>query len=553
MTDNTWIIIAVILYFVVMLAIGYYGWRKTSEYDDYVIGGRNLPPFVAGISAGASDMSGWLLMGLPGALFVAGMSEIWIVIGLFIGTWANWQWIAPRLRAYSEVANNSITLPSFFENRTHDSSRALRVIAALIIIFFFTFYVSSGMVAGGRYFESTFQGDYLTGMLIVGAITVVYTFIGGFFAVSYTDVAQGLLMFAALLIVPIMALFAIDNPGDIFSYPVDNAYGPHPDGNPDFFNIIAGTTAAGIIGNLAWGLGYMGQPHIITRFMALRSPSEAKSGRNSGLIWVGFCYIGAIFTAIIGASFFGQTQHSVVDREGFETIFLDMTRILFHPLFAGLVLTAVLAAIMSTMSSQLLVTSSALVEDLFKVFSKKEPSQRMLLISSRGMVIVVAIIAIIMAANPSDTILNLVGFAWAGFGSAFGPIIIASLFWRRLTSQGAMAGMITGAVTVLVWGNVDALSGLIYEMVPGFILATIAMVAVSLMTQPKPGVDTEFDRHLAVTDYSMEHPDATFEEAFNATATPGEELHVSNKGSGNGSTAQKNLAGEGNLGGSREV
>ena len=203
-------ILAIVLYFAAMLAIGYYSWRRTKKYDDFVLGGRGLPPFVAAISAGASDMSGWLLMGLPGALFVAGFSELWIVIGLLIGTWANWKWVAPRLRSYSEVAGNSITLPSFFENRTRDSSRVLRITAAIIIIFFFTFYVSSGMVAGGKYFESTFGGEYLTGMLIIGAVTVIYTFIGGFLAVSYTDVVQGMLMFIALLTVPIIALFALD-------------------------------------------------------------------------------------------------------------------------------------------------------------------------------------------------------------------------------------------------------------------------------------------------------------------------------------------------------
>ncbi|MCQ4619636.1 sodium/proline symporter PutP [Corynebacterium sp. CCUG 71335] len=521
MTESTWMIIALVIYLGLMLAIGYYGWRRTTQYGDYVIGGRDLPPFVAGISAGASDMSGWLLMGLPGALFVSGMSELWIVIGLFLGSWANWQWVAPRLRAYSEVANNSITLPSFFENRTHDQTRALRVIAAVIIIFFFTFYVSSGMVAGGRYFESTFDGDYMTGMLIVGAITVIYTFVGGFFAVSYTDVAQGLVMFAALIIVPVMALFAIDNPGGIFSYPLDNPYGPWETGNPDYFNFFTGVSAAAIIGNLAWSLGYMGQPHIITRFMALRSPHEARSGRNSGLIWVGICYIGAVFTAIIGASFFGQTQHSVTDREGFETIFLDMTRVLFHPLFAGLVLTAVLAAIMSTMSSQLLVTSSALVEDLFRGFTKRELPQRTLLIASRVMVVIVALVAILMAANPSETILGLVGFAWAGFGSAFGPVIIASLFWRRLTAPGAMAGMIVGALTVFIWGSIPATSGLIYEMVPGFILATLAMVIVSLATKPDPAAEAEFDRAGALTEYAMAHPEVPFDQALKDTQVRG--------------------------------
>ncbi|OFP36790.1 sodium/proline symporter PutP [Corynebacterium sp. HMSC071B10] len=515
MSDSFWLVVAIVLYFGVMVAIGFYSWLQTQKYDDYVLGDRGLHPFVAGLSAGASDMSGWLLMGLPGALFVSGMSELWIAIGLLIGSWCNWKWVAPRLRAYTEVSNDSITLPSFFENRTRDSSRVLRVVASLIIIFFFTFYVSSGMVSGGRYYESTFGGEYLVGMLIVGSITVLYTFIGGFLAVSYTDVVQGVLMFLALITVPIMALIAVDNPGELFSYATDHSYGPWPEGNPNFFNMVAGVSAATIIGNIAWGLGYFGQPHIVTRFMALRSPSEATAARRSGIIWVSFCFLGAIFTALVGTLFFSQTTHSVTDQEGFETIFLDLARILFHPLIAGLVLTAVLAAIMSTMSSQLLVTSSALVEDLFRIF-RKEASQTTLLVASRTMVVVIALIAMLMAFNPSDTILGLVGFAWAGFGAAFGPVIVASLYWRRLTAPGAIAGMIVGAVTVFVWGSVDALSGMIYEIVPGVLFATIAMVLVSLATKPKPGVAEEFDTAVAVTNYAFAHPEANFHESLEA-------------------------------------
>lgn len=491
MTDNFWLVLAIVLYFGVMVAIGFYSWLQTKKYDDYVLADRGLSPFVAGLSAGASDMSGWLLMGLPGALFVSGMSELWIAIGLLLGSWCNWKWVAPKLRNYTEVANNSITLPSFFENRTHDSSRALRFAAAVIIIFFFTFYVSSGMVSGGRYYESTFGGDYTTGMLIVGSITVLYTFIGGFLAVSYTDVVQGALMFLALLIVPILALFAVDNPADFFSYATSNPYGPWPEGNPQYFNMIAGVSAATIIGNLAWGLGYFGQPHIVTRFMALRSASEAKAGRRTGIIWVTICFAGAVFTALVSTVYFGTTSATVTDQNGFETIFLDLARLLFHPLVAGIILTAVLAAIMSTMSSQLLITSSALIEDLYRIF-KKEPSQTTLLVLSRLMVVLVAVVAMLLALNPSDTILGLVGFAWAGFGAAFGPVVLASLYWRRLTAPGALAGMIVGAVTVFVWGTY--FGDIIYEIVPGVAFATIAMVAVSLATTPKPGVEEEFDR-----------------------------------------------------------
>ncbi|AKK08470.1 sodium/proline symporter PutP [Corynebacterium testudinoris] len=502
MSETTWFIIAIIMYMALMLAIGYWSYRKTDKYDDYVLADRGLNPFVAAMSAGASDMSGWLLMGLPGALFVTGMSELWIAIGLLVGAWANWKWVAPRLRSYSEVANNSITLPSFFENRLHDKSRILRIVAAGIIIFFFTFYVSAGMVSGGRYFEATFGGEYLNGMLIIAAVTVAYTFIGGFLAVSYTDAVQGMIMFASLIIVPVMALIALDNPSDIWTWAASNDYGPYTSGvgNPTYFNMIAGVSAAAIIGNLAWGLGYFGQPHILVRFMALRSPAEAKVGRWIGIGWMLLCILGATATAVIGTVFFSQNPDiAVTDRSAFETVFLDMGRILFHPLLAGLVLTAVLAAIMSTMSSQLLVVSSSLIEDLYKIIRKRLPEENVLINLSRSAVFVVAIVAGILAITPSDTILGLVGFAWAGFGAAFGPLVLASLYWKRLNAPGAIAGMVTGAVVVLAWGTLGG-SDIIYEMVPGFIAASVVMIAVTLLTAPpKQEVLEEFDKasHLA--------------------------------------------------------
>ncbi|MBZ8177049.1 sodium/proline symporter PutP [Corynebacterium poyangense] len=484
MTQQNWFVIAIVLYMALMLAIGYWSYRQTDKYDDYVLGGRGLPPFAAALSAGASDMSGWLLMGLPGALFVSGLSELWIAIGLLIGSWCAWKWVAPRLRAYSEVSSNSITLPSFFENRLKDSSRSLRICAAFIIILFFTFYVSSGMVSGGRYFEATFGGDYLTGMLIVAAVTVGYTFVGGFLAVSYTDMVQGLIMFASLIIVPVMALFALDHPSDIFSWATHHDYGPYTDGtgNPSYFNMIAGVSALTIIGNLSWGLGYLGQPHVVVRYMALRTPQEAKAGRRYGIGWMGLSMFGAVFVALTATVFFSQhPNYTITDQKAYETIFLDMGRLLFHPLIAGLVLTAVLAAIMSTMSSQLLVVSSSLIEDLFRIFQKKLPAEHVMINLSRTAVVLVAVIAGLMAVHPQDSILGLVSFAWAGFGCAFGPLMLASLYWRRLSTAGAISSMITGTVVVLVWG-MTGLSDVIYEMVPGFIAASIVLVVVSLMT-----------------------------------------------------------------------
>ena len=370
------------------------------------------------------------------------------------------------------------------------------------------------MVAGGRYFESTFDGNYMTGLLIVSAVTVVYTFVGGFLAVSYTDVVQGLMMFTALLIVPIMALVSLDNPSEIFSFAAENPYGTTGIENPNYFNMIAGVSAAAIIGNAAWGLGYFGQPHIIVRFMAMRKASDAKAGRAYGISWMFLSITGAVFTAIIGTVFFTQTNYSITDQESFETIFLDMAQVMFHPLVAGLVLTAVLAAIMSTMSSQLLIVSSSLIEDLWKMVTNKELGEKTLINLSRGAVLVIAVIGGVLAINPSDSILGLVGFAWAGFGSAFGPLVLLALYWKRLNSKGAIAGMVTGAVVSMVWGMVPATSSLIYEIVPGFIAHLIVAVIVTLMTkEPAAEVQEEFDRAAKLAHMAAEDEDLDFEEA----------------------------------------
>ena len=515
MQESTWYVIAMIVYFLVMAAIGYWSYKQTDEYDDYVLGGRGLHPFVAALSAGASDMSGWLLMGLPGALFLSGFSELWMPIGLLIGAWANWKWIAPRLRAYSEVAGDSITVPSFFENRLRDKSRMLRIISAVIIIFFFTFYVSSGMVSGGRYFESTFGGDYITGMLIIAAVTIFYTFIGGFLAVSYTDAMQGMLMFVALLIVPIMALFALDDAGAIFSFATENSYAT--DGvlepNDNYFSLFAGVSAGVIVGNAAWGLGYFGQPHIIVRFMALRKPSDAKQGRFYGITWMGLSVIGAIFVALTGTVYFTQFGETITDQENFETIFLDMAQAMMHPLPAGFILTAVLAAIMSTMSSQMLVVSSSLIEDLYLIIAKRKPDERILINLSRTAVVAIAVIAAILAINPSDSILGLVGFAWAGFGSAFGPLVILALYWKRLNATGAIAGMVTGAVVAIGWG-MSPLGDSLYEMVPGFFSALIVTILVTLATkQPDQEVLDEFEEAEKLAKLVEKDDSLDFEEA----------------------------------------
>ena len=373
MTDETYKLIALAIYMAAMLGIGWWAYRRTSNLDDYMLAGRGLKPGVAALSAGASDMSGWLLMGLPGAIYLSGLTEAWIAVGLTVGAWLNWKFVAPRLRTYTLVANNSITVPSFFENRLKDRTRLLRVVSGVIILVFFTFYVSSGMVAGGVFFESSFGSSYTTGMLIVGGVTIAYTLFGGFLGASYTDVVQGMMMLIALVAVPVVGIFLVGGPSGMAESLREI--------DPSMLNPVAGTTALAVISALAWGLGYFGQPHIIVRFMALRSPADAVAGRRIGVGWMLLSVLGAVFTALVGAAYFQQNDLTLSDP---EAVFLSMAQALFHPLVAGFVLAAVLAAIMSTISSQLIVTSSALVEDLYKIVVKKDASQRMLVMLGRG-------------------------------------------------------------------------------------------------------------------------------------------------------------------------
>lgn len=476
MTDQTWFIVALVIYFAAMIAIGVYGALKTKSHEDYMLGGRNLPPAVAALSAGASDMSGWLVMGLPGALYATGLVEIWLAIGLTIGAYLNWKLVAPRLRAYTEIAKNSITVPSFLSNRTRDNTNILRIAAGIIILVFFTLYVSSGMVAGGKFFVSSFGGDYTVGMLIIAGVTLLYTLFGGFLGASYTDVVQGLLMFAALLIVPVLAIVSI---GDL----AEVAEGIRTVGadNLDWFGGgLTAVTFIGIISSLAWGLGYFGQPHIIVRFMALRSPHEAKVARRIGMGWMILSLIGAVAVGLIGIAWFSIKGIDLPDP---ETVTLVLAQNLMHPFVAGLVLSAVVAAIMSTMSSQMIVSSSALIEDIARLVFKKGLSEKVLAWLGRLAVLAIALIAVSIAFDSEATVLDLVGFAWAGFGAAFGPLILLSLFWRKLTNYGAIVGMISGAVVAYCWGQF--LSGGIfdlYEIVPGFLVNLILAVVISLAT-----------------------------------------------------------------------
>lgn len=488
MSNETLQMISIGIYLAGMLFIGWYSYRRTSNLTDYMLGGRSLGPAVTALSAGAADMSGWLLMGLPGGIYVTGLADAWIAIGLTIGAYLNWLLVAPRLRSYTQVANDSITIPSYLENRFKDNTKLLRIVSGLVILIFFTFYVSSGMVSGAVFFESSFGTSYHTGLYIVGGVVVAYTLFGGFLAVSYTDFIQGLMMLIALMLVPLLGIFKTGGPTATFDTirAID----------PTLLDFFKGTTFIGIISAMAWGLGYFGQPHIIVRFMAIKSIKETKSARRIGMGWMILSLLGTIFTAFIGLAYFHN--NSAQKLENPEAVFISLSQIFFHPLFAGFALAAILAAVMSTISSQLIVTSSALVEDLYKMVMNKNAKDKQLVSLGRLAVLLVAVVASALAFRQNSTILSLVAYAWAGFGASFGPIILLSLFWKKMNNWGALFGMIVGAVTVIVWKNFDLgqviFGETLYEIVPGFVLNFIVSVVVSLATYKKNDeIDKEFD------------------------------------------------------------
>jgi len=487
---ETGTLISLIAYFVLMLGIGLYAWRKsTSNAAEYMLGGRSLGPGVAALSAGASDMSGWLLMGLPGAIYVSGLSQAWIGIGLVVGAYANYLLVAPRLRTYTEVARDAITIPDYLAERFEDRSHTLRILSAVVIIVFFTLYTSAGMVSGGKLAQSAFGMDYATGIYMTAAVVVAYTLFGGFLAVSLTDFVQGCIMFVALVLVPIVAFDQFGSLSDLAAsigrVEADKGLAPGA-----FSSLFTGTTALGIVSAAAWGLGYFGQPHIIVRFMAVRSVRDVPTMRRIGMGWMIVALVGALATGYVGAAYVRNTGASIFDS---ETIFIFFSQVLFHPLVTGFLLAAILAAIMSTISSQLLVSSSSLTEDIYRLFNR-DAGDRQLVTIGRGAVLVVAIVAALLAMDPDSSILGLVSNAWAGFGAAFGPLILLSLLWRRTTLAGALAGIVVGAAVVIAWIAMG-LSDTMYEIVPGFIASGLAIWIVSKATPaPSTAVTATFDR-----------------------------------------------------------
>ena len=482
---NPYTLASLAAYFILMLAIGLYAWRKSTEDSaGYLLAGRNLPPSVAALSAGASDMSGWLLLGLPGALYATGLVEAWIGIGLFLGALANWILVAPRLREQTERLGNALTIPQFLANRFPERAIMLRVTSAVIIVAFFTVYTAAGLVGGGKLFETAFAGilpntgmsDYMLGIVITAGIVLAYTMIGGFLAVSLTDFVQGLIMMVALIVMPLVVMFGPGGSagGSIAEVPVDG-----------FLDISKGLTAIGFISAVTWGLGYFGQPHIIVRFMAIDKLKNVPRAAAYGMGWMGIALLGAVGLGLAGRAYVERNGLVVEDP---ETIFIVLAQLLFHPAVTGFLYAALLAAIMSTISSQLLVSSSSLTEDFYRLFLRRSASEREAVNVSRIAVALVAVAAMVIAADPESQVLGLVANAWAGFGAAFGPLILLSLTWKRMTGAGAVAGLVAGAGVVAGWialgWNKAFMGGPgLYEIVPGFAAAMAAIILVSQITR----------------------------------------------------------------------
>ena len=486
---STEIAIMFIAYSALMLYIGFYFFKKNKNTEDYFLGSRSLGPVVSALSAGASDMSGWLLMGLPGALYVSGFIESYIAIGLTIGATLNWAFVAKRLRIYTSVVANSITIPDYFETRFDDDKHILRVVCAVVILVFFTFYVSSGLVSGAKLFESTFGLRYEYALTTGALIIVAYTFFGGYKAVCWTDLIQGLLMMSALVVVPVVMLYHLGG----FSEAMNIVREIKPSA------LSMGVTESvgwiSIISALAWGLGYFGQPHILVRFMSIRSTKDIPLATIIGISWMAISLLGACFIGVLGIAYVYKFDLSLNDP---EKIFIVMSQLLFNPWIAGILLSAILAAVMSTASSQLLVSSSTIAEDFYKRVFRKDASSKTVMNLGRAGVLAVAIIAFVISTDKDSSILSIVAYAWAGFGASFGSVMIFSLFWGRMTRLGAICGMITGAVVVVAYKNflASALNFPIYEIVPGFVCASIAIIVVSLCGTPRAGTKAAYQKML---------------------------------------------------------
>ena len=465
---QTPVLISFFIYILIMLLIGIYFYFKTDDLNDYVLGGRGLSPSVTALSAGASDMSGWLLLGLPGMMYSDRIVGAWIAIGLLIGAYLNWHYIAKALRVYTHKLDDAITIPDYFSNRFEDKSNVLRITTAIVILVFYTLYTSSGLVGGAKLFEASFGLDYSTALLIGSVIIVSYTFLGGYNAVSWTDFIQGILMMLALVITPVVVIFELGG--------VSQAIDSIRQIEPSHLNMFSGASIISIISLMAWGLGYFGQPHILVRFMSIRDKNETHIAKKIGMTWMLISVIGSLSVGFFGLAYI--SAHAI-DLQDSEKIFISLSQLLFNPWIAGFLLAAILAAIMSTVDSQLLVSSSVLTRDIYHAVLRKDASDIELVWVGRATVIIIAIISYLISLDSNSSVLTLVSYAWAGFGAAFGPLIILSLYNQNITKSGAIAGMIVGSLSVVIWKKLEGGLFDIYELLPAFIFAFLAIIIFS--------------------------------------------------------------------------
>lgn len=473
-------LIVFIIYFILLLLIGYGAYKKNNDFSDYILGGRSLGPWIGGISTGASDMSGWLLLALPGAVYATGISGgIWLAIGLAVGAFLNWRYVGDRVRKLTIINNDSETLPEFLTNRTKDTTKSIKIISAVFILIFFTFYVSSGLVSGALLFQQTFHIPYHFGLLLIGLVILTYTMSGGFFAVTWTDFVQGIIMLVALVAVPVVTIFYLGGWFDTVSSVKDLSQNK--------IDAFQGISTLGIISALAWGLlGYFGQPHSIVRFMSIRSSKDLTIGRAIYTSWNVIAMYGGILVGFTAIAFFAEQK-----LKNPEMAFIQLTHQLFPSAIASILLVALLAAVMSTVSSQLLVSSTAIAEDLYKGLIHTNASDRLLFWIIRGSIVLITTLAFIIGFSPQSSILDLVSYAWAGFAASFGPPVLFSVFWNGTTRNGVLGGIITGGITIILWSSFTK-SGFIpfelYEIVPGFIFSCIAVYTFSKLG-PKPTVE----------------------------------------------------------------
>lgn len=471
-------IVAFVTYLAIVVAIALVAYRITHNLSDFVLGGRQLGGPVAALSAGASDMSAWLLLGLPGAVFIYGLNQIWLPVGLTLGAYISWRFMAKPLRVYSEMANDSLTLPAFLDNRFADSKGTIRVILALVTLIFFAFYTASGLVAGALLLQR-FNFPYHQALLLGSTIIIAYTFIGGFLAVSWTDFFQGTLMFFCLLIVPYVAVKDLGG----LAATLELVHGIDPKRLSPFteFNPLL------FINLMAWGLGYLGQPHILVRFMAVRTTKDIPLARRICVSWMSLSMVGAVFTGFVGSAYFLNKQIHP------ESIFIVFSQVLFSPWVSGVLFAAILSSIMCAIDSQMLASSSALTEDLYHRLFRRHASQKELVWVGRLGVIVIAIIAMSLAQDPDSSVIRLVSFAWAGLGAAFGPAVVGALFWRKMSLTGAIMGVILGAFSVVLWKLNSGGIFELYEIIPGFIFGGLGVIVGSIVKPPSTQVVTQFD------------------------------------------------------------